>query len=252
MSILSVLSRFLGRAAPVAALSAKEHQFLADTLRGNRPEQPCWANEDFQKHALTSVVEKFTNDFNWCLQVIIAIYLINPDSFRELDRIITEHVESRTGIFPPELSQGRGWNPAAALYFNSDARRYWRCYRAYTSEDWSSVEVWRYPTTRSDLRHQSGYRFEGTRGCVRRLELRHDVVLEDAASYAKRFVASGRRLLYKACRRIDTPELWSAIREQTLYDGQVDAVRVQFQALNLHPDRGEKPERRFRLMLEHL
>ena len=111
-------------------LSRKQREFLVDTLRGQQPEQPCWANEALRNHALDAAVERFKGEWNWCLQAVMAVYFINPGSIEEIDRIVAEHVESRWGRFPPELFAGWGWNPADAAKFDGDADRYWRCYRA--------------------------------------------------------------------------------------------------------------------------
>jgi hypothetical protein len=106
--------------------SPRMQQLLAETLRGTLGDQVSWTDEVLRNHALLSVTETFADDSNWCVQEMLTIYLLNPTSIEQIDRIIAEHVESRDGTIPPHLYEGRGWNPADAVYFNGDTHRFWR------------------------------------------------------------------------------------------------------------------------------
>jgi len=155
-------------------LSRKQREFLAETLRGQLPEQPCWANRALRDHTLEAAIERFNGEWNWCLQAVLAVYFLNPGSIGEIDRIIAEHVESRSGRFPPELFAMSGWNPAEVANFDGEAHRYWRCYHVCAEDQWASLEIFLNPAAPTDYLKQSGYDYSGSRGCVRHISLQRD------------------------------------------------------------------------------
>src|SRR6185437_10103136 len=180
--------------------------------------QPCWVDEALRKHTLDAAMEHFHGDWNWCLQAVLAVYFLSPGSMAEIDRIITEHVESRSGRFPPALFEGRGWNPAEAANFDGEAHRYWRGYRACADDQWASLEIFLKPETPADYLKQSGYDYSESRGCVRHIELRREADVEAAAECAEAFLASAQHLLSNALGPTDMASLWQAIRQQTPHD----------------------------------
>lgn len=231
--------------------SPRMQQLLADTLRGSLGDQVSWTDETLRDHTLRAVAEQFADDVNWCVQVMLTVYLLNPTSIEQIDRIIAEHVESRDGTFPPELYEGRGWNPAEAIYFIGDTHRYWRIYRAYTAGDWSAIDGLIKTGEGTNPWASSGYRLSGTRGCVRHLELTHSVDLNAAPGYAETFLRSARRFVSKALKNPDADDLWQAVRQQADYDGHIGPVRVRFFARIVPRYREEPGSRDFVLTLAY-
>jgi hypothetical protein len=239
---------FLQRWLP--PFSRKQRDFLADSLRGQQPEQPCWADEALRRHTLDAAMKHFRGDWLWCLQAVLAVYFISPKSMAEVDRIMAEHVESRSGRFPPELFQGRGWNPADAANFDGEGPRYWRCYHACSDDAWALLEVLRKPATPADLLTQSGYDYSGLRGCVRHLSLARESDVDVAAACAEAFIASAGHLLTNALGDIALEPLWQAVRQKASYDASVGPVRLGFRTDD-YQERGTAPRRTFRLTLDH-
>jgi len=230
--------------------SRKQREFLSDALRGQQPEQPCWADEALRKHTLDTAMEHFHGDWNWCLQAVLAVYFINPGSMAEIDRIMAEHVESRTGRFPPELFEGRGWNPAEAANFDGEAHRYWRGYRACADDQWASLEIFLKPETPADYLKQSGYDYSGSRGCVRHIELRREADVEASAECAEAFLLSAQHLVSNALRAAELETLWQAMRQQTSHEETSGPVHLVFHVED-YQERAQPPRRTFRLMLDH-
>jgi len=230
--------------------SRKQREFLVDALRGQQPEQPCWADETLRNRTLDVAMEHFHGDWNWCLQAVLAVYFLNPGSVAEIDRIMAEHVESRSGRFPPELFEGRGWNPAEAANFDGEAHRYWRGYRACADDQWASLEIFIKPKTPADYLKQSGYDYSGSRGCVRHIELRRGADVEAAAECAEAFAATAKRVLSNALGHAKLDALWQVIRRQMPYDGTSGPVHLVFRTDD-YEDRGQPPRRTFRLTLDH-
>jgi hypothetical protein len=244
---MSSLKRWLS----ARTFSRKQREFLVDALRGQQPEQACWADETLRNHALQTAMEHFHGDWNWCLQAVLAVYFINPGSMAEIDRIMAEHVESRSGRFPPEQFEGHGWNPAEAADFDGEAHRYWRGYHACADDQWASLEIFRKPDTPSDYLKQSGYSYSGSRGCVRHIALLREADVEAAAECAEAFVASAQRLLSHALGPAKLESLWQAVLQQTPYDETSGSVHLVFRT-DEYEDRGQPPRRTFRLMLDHV
>jgi hypothetical protein len=230
--------------------SRKQREFLAEALHGQQPEQPCWADEALRQHTLDAAMKHFRGDWIWCLQAVLAVYFLNPRSIEEVDRIMAEHVESRSGRFPPELFEGRGWNPAEAANFDGEAHRYRRCYRACADDAWALLEILRKPATPTDLLTQSGYDYSGSRGCVRHISLVREADVAASAACAAAFIASARQLLSNALGNIALDPLWQAIRQQVPHDGRAGAARLDFRTDD-YDERGYAPRRRFRLVLDH-
>jgi hypothetical protein len=245
------MPNFLWRSLSRARLSRKQREFLADTLRGHQPEQLCWANPDLRNHTLQTVAGLFGDDWNWCLQVTMAVYFIAPGSREEIDRIIAEHVESRSGSFPSELFEGKGWNPAQAVNFDAETAQYWRCYRAYEKNGWSSFELPRNPVALADLWKQSGYSYAGTRGCVRKLTLRQEVDEPVAAKFARAFMTSAERVLFNALGNSNLDALRQAVLQRTSYDGNSGPARMAFR-MSGYQEPGEKPRQIFTLTVERV
>lgn len=244
---MSSLKRWLSS----RTFSRKQREFLVDTLRGQQPEQPCWANEALRNHALEAAMEHFHGDWNWCLQAVLAVYFLSPGSVGEIDRIMAEHVESRSGRFPPELFEGRGWSPAKAANFDGEAHRYWRGYHACADDQWASLEIFLKPETPADYLKQSGYSYSGSRGCVRHIELRREADVEAAAECAESFIASARHLLSNALGPAELESLWQAVRQHTSYDEDSGSAHLVFRT-DEYEDRGQLPRRTFRLTLDHI
>jgi len=230
--------------------STLAERIVLNTLRGYRKEQPCWANRAFRTHALEATLKCFADDLNWSVQAANAIYTLNPKSIRQIDRIIAEHSESRSGIFPPGLHEGRGWSPAAATWFCGDRNVYWRAYRAYSRLHWASIEVVRSPTNTSNIFQQSGYGFSGTRGCVNRLQLSLDVDAQDADAYAETFISAASGLIQNACCDSSPESLWNAVRQHVPYQGRLESTNAAFNKVFLQPDPGQKAQWRFSLTLD--
>ncbi len=241
---MSVLKRWLSS----RTFSSKQREFLADALRGQQPEQACWANEDMRIHVLEAAMEHFHGDWNWCLQAVLAVYFINPGSVQEIDQIIAEHVESRSGRFPPELFAGRGWNPAEVVNFDGGAGKYWRCFRACADDQWASLEIFLKPATPSDYLKQSGYSYSGSRGCVRNIALRREGDAEAGVECAEVFIASVQHLLSNALGDAPPESLVQAVRQRTSYDGSAGPVRLAFRT-DEYDERGYPPRRIFHLTL---
>lgn len=240
------ISRLLGRTNP----SPKQYQFLADSLRGQRPEQPCWANEILRAHVLNSVFERFGDDWNWCLQSVLAIYLINPESLEQIDRILAEHAEARAGSFSPALYSGVGWNPALAVNFDDMSDQFWRCYRANGTDNWSSFEMLLEPASSVDPWKNSGYRLAGRRGCVRHIRLSRSADLENAEECARAFENSALCVLSNALRGADQGALVNAIRQRLPHDGHIGLVRTNFGVSSYREPRSSAKQV-FNLTLEH-
>ncbi len=244
---MSGLKRWLS----ARTLSRKQREFLTDTLRGQQPEQTCWADERLRNHALETAMERFHGDWNWCLQAVLAVYFINPGTIEEIDRIMAEHVESRSGRFPPELFEGRGWNPADAANFDGEAHRYWRGYRACADDQWALLEILLKPETPTDYLKQSGYSYSGSRGCVRHIDLLREADVEAAAECAEAFVMSAQHLLSNALGPTELESFWQAMRQQTTHDETSEPVHLVFRTED-YEERGQAPRRTFRLTLDHV
>jgi hypothetical protein len=180
----------------------------------------------------------------------MAVYFINPGSMVEIDRIMAEHVESRSGRFPPELFEGRGWNPAGAANFDGEAHRYWRGYHACADDEWALLEIFLKPATATDYLKQSGYNYSGSRGCVRHISLLREADVEAAAECAEAFIVSARHLLSNTLGTTELEALWQAMRQQASYDWIYGPVRLVFRTDD-YQERGQAPRRTFRLTLDH-
>jgi len=244
---MSSLKRWLS----ARTFSRKQREFLVDALRGQQPEQACWADETLRTHALEAAMEHFHGDWDWCLQAVLAVYFINPRSMAEIDRIMAEHVESRSGRFPPELFEGRGWNPADAADFDGEAHRYWRGYHACADDQWALLEIFLKPKTPADYLKQSGYSYSGSRGCVRHIALLREADVEVVAECTEAFVASAQRLLSHALRPAKLESLWQAVRQHTSYDETCGPARLVFRTEE-YQERGHPPRRTFRLALDRV
>jgi len=244
---MSSLKRWLS----ARTFSRKQREFLVDALRGQQPEQACWADETLRNHALQTAMEHFHGDWNWCLQAVLAVYFINPRSMAEIDRIMAEHVESRSGRFPPELFEGRGWNPADVADFDGEAHRYWRGYHACADDHWASLEIFLKPKTPADYLKQSGYSYSGSRGCVRHITLLREADVEAAADCAEAFLVSAQHLLSNALGPTELKSLWQAMRQQMSYEETSGPMHLVFRTDD-YQERGQAPRRTFRLTLDHL
>jgi hypothetical protein len=239
------------RSASPGSLTPRQLEFLAKTLRGHRAEQPCWANERYRQHALSSVAEHFADDWDCCVQALHAVYTLNPGSMRRIDRIIRDHVESRTGTHPPSRYQTRGWNPAEALAFMGDSDTFWRCYRASDTVRWFSVELPIKPQSEMAIWNRSGYRIYGHRGCARSLSFRRIVEADEAPHYAESFMHAARPLIDRVAPTADATTLWNAVHKQVDFEGYVGSLRAKFRKHILQGDHGAKHTVEYALDLEH-
>jgi|GEM_PF-2650883 len=240
----------LAHRRPPPQLTPQQRAALADALHIHRPEQPCWADQPLRDHILAALETRFGDDFNWALQVALAIHFLNPATPADADRILAEHTESRSGHFPPELHTGRGWNPAEVHLFNADTRTFWRAYRALSDTQWSSIELPRHPATSAEYHIPSGFSFSGTRGCVQHIQLQHTVTPQQAPTYAPKFQRAAHHLLAHACPGEPAETLWQAVIKQEPTETPIGPALARFRLNDTRQDWTQPAEHRFTLTLD--
>ena len=234
--------------------TAPQKKFLEeDILRGLRPEQPCWADVQMRTHALEVTARHFGDDWDWSVQFLLSIYFLNPDSMAQIDQVVLEHVESRSGMFDPKLYAGRGWNPAEVMNYREDKDVYWRIYRSYAPDRWNSFEILRNPTTNDDKLTPSGLAYSGERGCVRNITLSRQVDVQDTQSCTGAFIQETEKIVSKALPDSDSSQLLRAIAAGEQIEISIGDTRVAYALHVVPPDwtinAGIKHE--FHLTLSH-
>ncbi len=222
---------------------------LANTLKGCG-DQICWTDEALRRHVLRRVNLLFGDDPHWCTLVTSAIYLLDPRSIVEIEQILDAHVESRSGAYASELFEGKGWNPARAIFFNGDSYVFGRAYVASSKETWRAVEYARNPA-KTGFGANSGFDVSGRRGCVTRLVLRRSVGVEKAEALGETFLRLSRRLTTSALRDFVPDALSEAIRGRKPFDENVGPVRVRFHAVIAMTDPREPSACEFSLSFDH-
>lgn len=192
--------------------SEQQLSALLSCLKGSG-DQISWTDLELQKQTVLLVWDYFCDDWFWCIQAMLAIYFINPTSIEQITDILEEHNQSRFGLFPQDLYEGKGWSPADALNFVDDSKRYLRCYRAYTNTDWTSFALRSDTKDLAELWKDSGYKFTGTKGCVKELTLSFTVLKEEAEARIPEFVSHAERLLDRACPGVPPAGILKSIKE---------------------------------------
>ena len=64
---------------------------LVDTLKGDGA-QISWTDEALRQHALGGVNRLFGDDPHWCVQVTLAIRLLDPQSITGVDELSLIHI----------------------------------------------------------------------------------------------------------------------------------------------------------------
>ena len=185
-------------------------------------------NPALHRHAVKAIYRVFGDDPFWCMLVATGVYLQKCNTPEEIDRIVSEHGESRAGAFPTALHHGHGWDPGRALSFLGDQAEYRRAYICTGGDKWISIEQHLDPA--SGLR-DSGYKLEGRRGCVQTITfIREEDERQAAAvaSLAHRFAIEADRLIRGACVTQMPDSLRHAIATRAKYDGLIDPANVNF------------------------
>jgi hypothetical protein len=224
---------------------------LASTLKGERGDQISWIDEPLRHYAIRRTNELFGDDIQWFRLVANAIYLLDPQSIAEIDRIVEEHVESRAGAFARELHEGRGWDPSRAIFFNQDAHLYARAYSVTAKTGWSAIEFPLSPDVITNIGN-SGFDVSGRRGCVSQLTLRHSVDARDAEAFRDTFRRRSRALTTNALRDFVPAALSAAIIRGDTFDQEFGPIRVRFRTEFLSSTReGGSAACAFWLVFEH-
>ena len=153
---------------------------------------------DLHRYAVKAIGHRFGDDPFWSVAVATAVYIQNCHATDEIDRIVSEHAESRAGVFPADLYRGKGWDPGRALWFLGDRAEYGRAWICPGGEEWMTIER----HLDRDWWRKSGYDLRGRRGCVRTITLNQD---EDerqtakVAAVADSFTRVADRLIRHAC-----------------------------------------------------
>ena len=101
MSLLNTLANFV--ASPwlrgTAVKTRIGHYLLGIGPNGvGRPDKV--ANPALHSHAVKAIYNVFGHDPFWQMLVATSVYLGNCITAEEINRIVSEHVESRTGVYP--------------------------------------------------------------------------------------------------------------------------------------------------------
>ncbi len=157
--------------------------------------------------------------------VATSVYVGNCLTAEEIDRIVSEHAESRTGVYPIALYRGIGWDPGCALWFLGDKSEYRRAYICSGSNRWTSIEQQLDPARSM---RDSGYELEGRRGCVQTITLHQEVRQVAVDSLAHSFALEADRLIRGACGTKMPDSLRDAIAARAKYDGVIGSANVNF------------------------
>jgi hypothetical protein len=180
------------------------------------------------RHAVKAIYRVFGDDPFWCVLVATSVYIQNCRTAEEIDSIVSEHAESRTGAFPAALYHGQGWDPGRALWFLGDRTEYRRAYLCPGGDKWITSE---HRLDRTDRWRESGYKLEGRRGCVTTITFNQG---EDERQMARvtalehSFALGADRLIRNACGTEIPGSLRDAIHARTAYNGVIGPADVTF------------------------
>ena len=192
-------------------------------LKPDKPIDPA-----LHRHAVKAIYRIFGDDPFWCVLVATSVYIQNCRTAEEIDRIVSEHAESRSGAFPATLYPGQGWDPGRALWFLGDRAEYWRAYVCPGGDEWITNE---HRLDRTDRWRESGYKLEGRRGCVQTITLNQgedERQMARVAALERSFALGADRLIRNACGTDMPDSLRDAIHARTRYNGVIGPANVTF------------------------